>query len=499
MKSRIVGFNLLASVFLQITTILNGLIVPRVILGFFGSEVNGLVSSIDQFLNYITIMEGGVGSVIVAALYKPLLENDEEKISRIITASRLFFRKIAIIYIAYVVIFAFIYPAFVHIDLSYEYIVALVFVLAINLFTQYYFSISLRLLLLADRKVYIVRIWQGIVVLLNMATVVFCANVFHDILLLKLISSAVFCIVPIAYNVYVKKHYIIHKDDIPDNQTLSQRWDGFGINLAYFIHANTDIVILTLLSSLKDVSIYAIYLNIVTALRNFVFALSSSISPSFGRIIAEGNVDSSNSSFDMYQFGIYYITSILFSCGIVLVTPFVSLYTSGISDANYYQPSFGVVLMISEMIYCLRDPMISVAYSSGNFKPIAKYAYIEAGLNIIISIFGVLKFGLLGVAIGTTIAMAYRTIMQAVFASKNVLFRPLVKFVKENLIYGVTITFICLMCDRYILTNCTSYFVWALNGVKVFLFAGMFVSITSVVFYRNQFRLLIQKFLAFFK
>ena len=38
----------------------------------YGSDVNGLVSSITQFLGYIALVEGGVGGVIRAALYKPL-------------------------------------------------------------------------------------------------------------------------------------------------------------------------------------------------------------------------------------------------------------------------------------------------------------------------------------------------------------------------------------------------------------------------------------------
>ena len=64
MNKRSTKLNVLTSLALQIVTILNGFIVPRIILTAFGSEVNGLVSSLGQFLNYITLLEGGVSGVV---------------------------------------------------------------------------------------------------------------------------------------------------------------------------------------------------------------------------------------------------------------------------------------------------------------------------------------------------------------------------------------------------------------------------------------------------
>ena len=64
--------NAVASVTLQIVTIINGLIVPRLILESFGSELNGIVLSINQFLSYISLAEGGVTGVVSASLYRAL-------------------------------------------------------------------------------------------------------------------------------------------------------------------------------------------------------------------------------------------------------------------------------------------------------------------------------------------------------------------------------------------------------------------------------------------
>lgn len=77
-KSKITLVNILTSLFMQIVSVISALIVPRLILETFGSNANGLVSSILQFLNYITLVEGGITGVISANLYKPLVNHDEK-------------------------------------------------------------------------------------------------------------------------------------------------------------------------------------------------------------------------------------------------------------------------------------------------------------------------------------------------------------------------------------------------------------------------------------
>ncbi len=91
--------NTISTLTLQIITIINGFIIPKIILSYFGSEVNGIVSSIDQFLNYITLLEGGVTGVIMASLFKPLTENNKDKINSIVKTTEMFFKKIGYIYI----------------------------------------------------------------------------------------------------------------------------------------------------------------------------------------------------------------------------------------------------------------------------------------------------------------------------------------------------------------------------------------------------------------
>lgn len=64
--------NLITSIVYQFSVIISGLILPRLLISTFGSEINGLVSSITQFLSFITLFEGGVGAAVLAELYLPI-------------------------------------------------------------------------------------------------------------------------------------------------------------------------------------------------------------------------------------------------------------------------------------------------------------------------------------------------------------------------------------------------------------------------------------------
>ena len=156
MKKSLTWKNIYSSVLLQIVTIINGLVVPRIVLTHFGSDVNGLVSSITQLLSYITIIEGGIGAVIMSALYKPLAENDWKSVSSIIVASRSFFRKLAAFFIVYVLLLSFIGCRLLWNQFDYYYVFSLIVIISMHLFIQYYFSVSYKILLNADRKLFIV-------------------------------------------------------------------------------------------------------------------------------------------------------------------------------------------------------------------------------------------------------------------------------------------------------------------------------------------------------
>ena len=93
-RTKLFALNTTASALQQIVLFVVGLIIPSICLQYYGSETNGLVSSITQFISYIPLIEAGISASMVYYLYKPLSENDCDKISSIVSAARITYRKL---------------------------------------------------------------------------------------------------------------------------------------------------------------------------------------------------------------------------------------------------------------------------------------------------------------------------------------------------------------------------------------------------------------------
>ena len=151
----------------QIVVMICGFILPRYILSFYGSSVNGLLSSLANFLNIISLLEMGISSVIQSNLYGPLAKNDYEQISKIVVSSEKFFRRIAYILLIYIGVLIFVLPSIVTTEFDAWFTISLLLIISISTFAQYYLGITYQLLLNADQKSYIQTILQIMTVALN--------------------------------------------------------------------------------------------------------------------------------------------------------------------------------------------------------------------------------------------------------------------------------------------------------------------------------------------
>lgn len=484
-KGRVTLLNMISGLTMQIVTVLSGFIVPKIILSYFGSGVNGLVSSLSQFLSYISLVEGGITGVVMANLYKPLIDKDNARISSVVKTSDSFFRKIAAIFIVYAFGLSFVYPLLKKTGFNYWYVVSLSLILSISLYIQYMFSLSLRTLLIADKKVYIVNFTHVLIIVLNIVLVYCSVLVYPSIHILKLISGLLFIIQPVIFNRYVKKHYSLEKNVDTDDSLVSQRWNGFAINVAAFIHYSTDIAILTIFSSLEVVSVYSVYALVTSGIRGLISSVASGMNPTLGQAYAKQDSGELHQKIDLYEYVIFTMVCFTFTVAGLLITPFVVLYTKGVNDANYNQPLFGYLIVISEALYLIKFPHLNLAYSANKFKEITIPAYIEAGINIVISIVLVNKLGIVGVAVGTIIAMIYRMVFHIYYTRKIFPERKQWMFYKKLLMFSLAMVIGIIECCFLPIKELTIP-AWIVHAIIYSVIIGINILIVSVLFFKKE-------------
>lgn len=415
--------NAVSALLLQAATMAQGLILPRLILSFFGSDVNGLISSITQFLGFISLLEGGLGAVVLAELYRPLEEQNESKIKRILESCQAFFNQLTAVFIVYTVALAIVYPLFITRQFSFAYTSCLVMILSITTLTQYLFSITYKLYLQATQKLYIVNYISCVTISINTLSAVVIMLFFPSIHAVKLCSGIIYLFQPFAFRHFIHQKYQL-KNSLRahiDKSALRDRWSGFSQNLAHFINMNTDVAVLTLFTSLDTVSVYSVYMLAISALRSIIASIGNSYQSALGKYLVEDDREKINVNFCKFENFFWFLGVSAFSTCMLLINPFVSLYTQGIKDANYFQPGFAILIVIANMIYVLREPYRLLILAAGKFRETNFGAIMEAILNLSISVFLVLRYGLIGVALGTLIAITYRMLYFIWYLSRHVL------------------------------------------------------------------------------
>lgn len=486
MRTKRALLNMLSSVLLQIVTIVSSFILPRLLLRAFGSEVNGAVASITQFLGYISLIEAGVGGVTRAALYSPLAHNDTIKVSGIMNATQSFFKKIAYIFIGYTVVLALTFKYISHTELSWLFTSSLVVILSISVFAEYYFGISFVILFQADQRSYIVTSLQIVVLILNTFLSVLLLNLGFGIHVIKLIGAGIFLIRPTLLSIYARKQYNLQRSAPQDNEAIKQRWNGFGHHIGYCIHNYTDTVVVTIVLGLKWASVYAIYHLILNGLGRLVLALTGSSAAAFGNMIAKNEQEVLKKRFNMTETLSSVVIVCFFTSAGLLLFDFVRLYTAGVKDIEYVNIYVGVFFLISEALHCVKQNYHNLVLAAGHYKETQKGAFVEAGLNLGLSLLLAPVAGLPGILSATILATSFRIVDYAFHLKNNILNRRISTMIIRHSVNVLNVLLVLLVFKLIPNIMPTNYWEWTVKALKVgMLSLGITLSV-NVVFYKEN-------------
>lgn len=481
--------NLLFGIFAQVITIGMGIIIPRLVLVNLGSEANGLLSSISSILSYMTLLEAGVGTATVQALYKPFSESDREGINGIMAATDYFYRKTGYIYFAIVIILSIGYTLFIETSISKLSVFAVVILAGLSGVLSYFFQGKYRLFLIAEGKNYIITNVStvasvGISLIKALALVAG-----GDVVLIQSIYFIFNLFQMMVILVYMRKHYPwINLKVKPDFNAISQKNAVLIHQITELIFNNTDVAILTIFTSLKTVSVYSMYAMIF----GMVKAVAVVFSDSFSYMLGQSYSDKKrfHKLFNTYEIYNMAITFAFFCISAILMLPFLELYTSGITDINYIDP---YVLWLFVAFYLLqngRKASQTVINIAQHFEKTKWRTVVEAAINLVFSIILTAKLGIYGVLLGTIIALLYRTNDVIFYAAKLLERSPLITYRRwfVNIVTFGGIVYIA----SYIKFEANNYFSLFVYGVLLVCIVVPIFLITNSLFEKEYIQYLFE-------
>jgi len=477
--------NTVTSIVCEVVTIVCGILLPRYILLSYGSDVNGLVNSVKQFLLMIAFLELGVGSVIQSALYGPLAAKDDEGISRIYVSGQRFFRTIAKALLVYVLILSVVYPLLVKNEFGTLYTVALILITSISYFFQYYFGITEEILFMADQRGYVRYLTVSLVLILNTAVSILLIKAGCEIHVVLLASSIIYLLRPIVYNAIARRFYRLDKKVQITGEPIKQKWNGIAQHVASVVLENTDTIVLTAFSTLSNVSIYAVYYLVISGIKQLFSSMLKGFSSLMGDMWAKGEKKRLEKLYTTLEWANHNAVILVWSCVISLIVPFILCYTRGVEDADYNVPLFAFLISLAYAFYCLRLPYIMMIFAAGHYKQTQKQFIVAAALNLGLSVLAVHRFGLVGVAVGTLAAMVYQTVWMARYNLKNLIQISPVYLIKLILMDAALMA-VCIWTSGFISISQGSYFTWALSAIVVTAKNAAIILLVNLVFYRER-------------
>lgn len=415
-------YNTVASVFQQMILVAVGLVLPRIMLVYYGSEINGITSAIRQFINYFTLVEAGVGASAIFALYKPLAKKDHGAISSIATAARRFYIQSGFVFTGLTVVLAFCFPLIRKTTaLSFVELGFLVLILGAQGFLNFFLLSKYNVILTADQKSYVIAGATSVSCLLSAAAIITLACLHATVVTAYAVSLVSLAVQSLILFLYSRKHYSyldFHAE--PDKSSMNQRWDALYLQLLGLIQVGAPVILATFFLDYKAVSVYSVFYMVIGGINGLLGIFTSGLSASFGDVIARGETQTLQKTYQEFEFTYCAVITVVYACALILIMPFIRLYTSGITDADYNVPVIGILMVVNGFLYNLKTPQGMLVISAGLYRETRWRTTIQGAIALFGGLILVPFFGLAGIVVGSILSNLYRDIDLLFFIPKHV-------------------------------------------------------------------------------
>lgn len=403
--------NTFLALFGELLIVIAGIFLPKAIIANFNSETNGLVTSVQQVLGYLTLFESGIYGAALVALYKPMAENDVEKINRICTSASKFYNKIGLLYIVFVLGLAVVYPLIAN-QSTYSFIelFSLVLVVSLNCLTQVFLGSRFKVALMASQKNGLVSLIRSSCMALYYAIVIVAAYLGASIYLAYGLGAIAFALRGLLFYVACKKtmpQLSFHSKG--EKFKFTQSFEVMLQHILSMIVLNiTVLVMLIMKTSMNVVSVFTVYNMILSGLYLVMDAVNNSVLTSFGNLIAEHR-EKAISVYREFETVFQIFWSVVIACLASLLIPFIQIYTRG-ADFDYVDMPLAIGCILMCALWMIRCQQTIALSAAGEYRKMRYGAIIEAVIVIAGSFVGYLLYGVAGSVFGKCVGLAFRVV-----------------------------------------------------------------------------------------
>lgn len=491
--------NVKTGLIVQIVNRLMIFIVRTVFIKCLNTEYLGVNGLFTNILTILSFAELGIGTAIVFSMYKPIANDNIDKIKSLMQLYKKSYCIIGcIIFVLGLLVIPFMDTLVKDVPNIKENIVFIYLLFLVNTSASYFFTYK-KSIIIAHQKQSIIN---------NIDTIFYIIKSIIEIVILILTKNFILYLLTeitstILENIYVSKkadklYPYLKENDIKklDKRESKNIFDNVKSLIVYqfgtVVMNGTDNILISALINVSTVGLCSNYTMIINAVKTIIQTALNGVTASVGNLNAVGSSFQKEKVFYQLTFIEYIIYSFCAIAFILLLNPFIKVW---LGEQYLLGLSVAIALAVSFYVDGMRQPGFAYRTTLGLFNKSKTTPYIGAITNIVLSIILCKYMGVTGIFVATIIAQLVSYSWIDPYLVHKYEFKTSVKkYFKKYAIYTITFVIevgICMCLATMI--HFSSIVNLLLNGLIAIIVPNI---INLFVFYRTEeFESLKEKFL----
>lgn len=471
-RTRNAALNMVASVAVRVMTLIMAFVSRTVFIHVLGAEYLGLNGLFTNILSFLALSELGLGSAIAFLLYKPIADNDVERMKTIMY----FYKKCYVIVGSAILFLGCCLMPYLNYMITLDnpipeniYLVFFLFILQSAV--SYFFAAYKQTYVNANQKAYLLGKIEVAFTVVNCIIDIVVLLIFRDFI--AYLSFKV--LVVIAKNFVLSKkidkiypfltekvNTYLSKEEI--RKVFKDIYSVTVFRLGSILFNSVSNIVTSAVIGTIVVGYYSNYTMIVTQVEALMMLVFNAVAAGIGNVVA---TETKEKQFAIYR-KIDFITSAMYIfstiCLIQLLNPFVNLWLGNVGE-DYVLSQFVVILIAGNMyLNCSCQILDRFRVANGLFKIGRDLQMFGGVINIILSVILAKLWGFEGVLISPFICKMFITITPfVIMVGRQSLGKSMGYMLKE---YFSKMILVCITCATLWLVcrnfHCTTvlYFIY---------------------------------------
>lgn len=382
----------------------------RIFLDCLGAEFIGLTGMLMNIMSFLSVAELGIGTSIVYFLYKPLQEDNHEKINEVMSMLAFLYRCIGgIIGICGVVVSLFFPWWFGHLSSGLPLVYFAFYSFLASSVAGYLFNYR-QLLVSANQKQYLVSAFFQTISIVQSLVQILLAWYYRNLWLWVVVGLVFTVIGIIVFNIRIRQIYPWLHVNLSEGrknlkkypEVLRKTRQIFIQKIKDFILYKSDEILVGAFVSVVHVAFYGNYTMIINKLNFLVNVLSEGLSAGIGNLLAEGNERNIMKVYWELTATRFLLLGLVIFSLLLFFQPFIGCWLG----PQYQLADIIVYLLILNLFIRYQSAAVYIYLGSAGAFSDVWANWVELILNLTVTLLLAPTYGIIGILLGKIVSFS---------------------------------------------------------------------------------------------